>query len=120
MTEKQEFGRRGETLALAFYTEKKYTILETNWHLEHLEVDIIAKNEEYIVFCEVKTRSGSILIEPQSSVTPQKQRHLIRAANYYVLKHRISLEVRFDIVSIIFNGEQHALEHIPAAFMPKW
>jgi len=120
MTEKQEFGRRGEALALAFYTENNYTILEKNWQNEHLEVDIIAKNDEYIIFCEVKTRSGNLLLEPQASVTPQKQRNLIRAANYYVLKHRIQLEVRFDIVAIILNGEQHTLEHIPFAFMPKW
>jgi len=120
MTEKQEFGRRGEAIALAFYSENNYTILEKNWRNEHLEVDIIAKNDEYIVFCEVKTRSGNLLLEPQASVTPQKQRNLIRSANYYVLKHRIQLEVRFDIVAIILNGEQHTLEHIPFAFMPRW
>jgi len=120
MTDKQEFGRRGEALALAFYQDNKYTILEKNWQNEHLEVDLIVKNDEYIVFCEVKTRSGNILVEPQASVTPQKQRNLIRSANYYVLKHRISLEVRFDIVAIILNGDQHTLEHIPFAFMPKW
>jgi putative endonuclease len=120
MTEKQEFGRRGEELALAFYKENQFTILEKNWHLNHLEVDIIAKNDEYIVFCEVKTRSGSTFGEPQQSVTPQKQRNIIRTANYYVLKYQISLEVRFDIISIIFDGDQYKLECIPFAFTPKW
>jgi len=120
MTDNQQFGRRGEELALAFYMEKGYTILEKNWQLNHLEVDIIAKNDESIVFCEVKTRSGSVLVEPQQSVTPQKQRNIIRAANYYVLKHQISLEVRFDIIAIIFDGDQYKLEHIPYAFTPKW
>jgi putative endonuclease len=120
MTEKQNFGRRGEQLALAFYQENQYTILEKNWQSNHLEVDLIVKNEEYIVFCEVKTRSGIVLVEPQASVTPQKQRNLIHAANHYVLKHRINLEVRFDVIAIILNGEEHTLEHIPFAFMPKW
>jgi putative endonuclease len=120
MTDKQEFGRRGEALALAFYTENKYTVLEKNWQNNHLEVDIIAKNEEYIVFCEVKTRSSNALMEPQQAVTTQKQRNIIRAANYYVLKNRIMLDVRFDIVSILFNGENYTLEHIPFAFTPKW
>ena len=120
MTDKQEFGRRGEAIALAFYKENGYTILEKNWQSNHLEVDIIVKNEEYIVFCEVKARSGNVLLEPQASVTPQKQRNLFRAANHYVLKHRITLEVRFDIVAIILNGDQHTLEHIPFAFSPKW
>jgi putative endonuclease len=120
MTDKQEFGRKGEALALAFYKENKYAILEKNWQNNHLEVDIIAKNEEYIVFCEVKTRSGNALVEPQQAVTIQKQRNIIRAANYYVLKHRITSEVRFDIISILFNGEEHTLEHIPFAFTPRW
>ena len=120
MTEKQQFGRRGEALALAFYQDHQYIILEKNWQSNHLEVDIIAKNEEYIVFCEVKTRSGNAFGNPEQSVTPQKQRNLIHAANHYVLKHRIQLEVRFDIVSIILNGEQHTLEHIPFAFTPRW
>jgi putative endonuclease len=120
MTEKQDFGRRGEALALAFYKDNQYTILETNWQSNHLEVDIIAKNEAYIIFCEVKTRSGNVLVEPQASVTSQKQRNLIHAANHYVLKHRITLEVRFDVVAVILNGAQHTLEHIPFAFTPKW
>jgi putative endonuclease len=120
MTEKQEFGRRGEELALAFYKENKYIILEKNWQLNHLEVDVIAKNDEYIVFCEVKTRSGNAFGEPQQSVTTQKQRNIIRAANYYVLKHQTTLEVRFDIITIIFNGDKYTLEHIPFAFSPKW
>jgi len=120
MTEKQQFGRRGEELALAFYQENQYTILEKNWQLNHLEVDIIAKNDEYIVFCEVKTRSGSAFGNPQDFVSKPKQQNIIRAANYYVLKHQIQLEVRFDIISILFNGEQHTLEHISFAFTPKW
>jgi putative endonuclease len=120
MTEKQELGRKGEALALAFYTENKYVILEKNWRNNHLEVDIIAKNEDYIVFCEVKTRSSNALAEPQQAVTTQKQRNIIRAANYYVLKHRITLEVRFDIVSILLSGENYTLEHIPFAFTPRW
>ena len=120
MTEKQQFGRRGEEIALAFYKDNQYIILEKNWQLNHLEVDIIAKNEENIVFCEVKTRSGNAFAEPQQSVTTQKQRNIIRAANYYVLTHRISLEVRFDVITVLFNGEQYTLEHMPYAFTPKW
>jgi len=120
MTDKQEFGRKGETLALAYYIDNKYSIVEQNWKLDHLEVDIIAKNDEYIVFCEVKTRSGNAFGNPEQSVKRQKQQNLIRAAHYYVLKHRIMLEVRFDIISIILNGDRHTLEHIPAAFTPKW
>jgi putative endonuclease len=120
MTDKQQFGRKGEELALAFYQDNSYTILEKNWQLNHLEVDIIAKNDEYIVFCEVKTRTGDAFGSPQDSVNRQKQKNIIRAANYYVLKHRILLEVRFDIISIIFKGDQYTLEHIPFAFNPKW
>ena len=120
MNDKQELGRRGEEIAAAFYKENHFIVLEKNWQANHLEVDIIAKNNEYIVFCEVKTRSSELFGSPQTSVTIQKQRNIIRAANYYVLKNRITLEVRFDIITIIFNGNQYSLEHIPFAFTPKW
>ena len=77
----QEFGKDGEELAAKHYIKLNYTILETNWHFGHLEVDIIAENEHTVVFCEVKTRSSNYFGEPESFVTLQKQKNIIRAAH---------------------------------------
>lgn len=119
-TAKQETGKKGEELAAEFYRKNNYDILDRNWKCYHLEVDLIAINEEYLVFCEVKTRSYTAFGEPETFVTPQKQKNLIRAANMYLTRKKISKEVRFDIISIILNGDQYQIHHIPNAFQPRW
>ena len=119
-TEKQLIGQKGEDLAAEFYRQHNYVILDRNWKCYHLEVDLIAINEEYLVFCEVKTRSCTVFGEPEAFVTPQKQKNLIRAANLYLTRKNISKEVRFDIISIILCGEEYRVHHIPNAFQPRW
>lgn len=119
-TEKQELGQKGEDLAAEYYRKNNYVILDRNWKCYHLEVDLIVLNEDYIVFCEVKTRSYTTLGEPETFVTPQKQKNLIRAANLYLTRRSINKEVRFDIISIITKGEIYQIHHIPNAFQPKW
>ncbi|MCQ2285374.1 MAG: YraN family protein [Bacteroidales bacterium] len=119
-TSKQTIGKAGEIEAANFYTSQHYTILENNWHFGHLEIDLIVENENNIVFCEVKTRSKTTLGEPETFVTKQKQQNVIRAANCYVQRKQIKKDVRFDIISIVKNGENSTIKHIPHAFTPKW
>ncbi len=118
--DKQTTGKSGELIARKFYENLNFTILEMNWRMGHLEIDIIAQNAEVVVFCEVKTRKSSKLCEPEAAVNKQKQRNLVRAANLYVNKLGIAKEVRFDIITILLNGESHTLHHIPDAFQPQW
>lgn len=120
MTDKQTTGQTGEMLARQFLLDEGYTILDTNWTSGHLEVDIIALHENTLVFVEVKTRSSSKFGSPEASVTMQKQRNLIRAANSYVLRNHYTYEVRFDIISIIQSAQGTSIEHLPDAFSPKW
>ena len=82
-TDKQLQGLYGEDLATSLLLQKGYRILERNWRCGHLEVDIIAENDEYLVIVEVKTRKSSAFGSPEFFVDMQKQRHLIRAALYY-------------------------------------
>ncbi|MBO4655995.1 MAG: YraN family protein [Bacteroidales bacterium] len=119
-TEKQLVGQKGEDLAAEFYRKNNYIILDRNWKCYHLEVDLVALNEEYLVFCEVKTRSYTAFGEPETFVTTQKQKNLIRAANMYLTRKNISKEVRFDIISIVICGEEYQIHHIPNAFQPRW
>lgn len=119
-TDNQEKGAKGEQLAAEYLTAAGYTILEKNWRIGHLEVDIIASNNTMLVIVEVKTRKSNALGEPEEFVTIQKQQNLIRAANYYVQKFNITKEVRFDIVSIILKNGEQKINHIPNAFKPRW
>ncbi len=119
-TEQQKTGRYGEDLTCQFYENQHYRIVERNWKCYHLEVDLIVENDDYLVFCEVKTRSSTVFGEPETFVTPEKQRNIIKAANIYVRNKGIEKEVRCDVVSIIICGEQHQLHFLPDAFKPKW
>lgn len=119
-TEKQLQGLRGEDMATSLLLQKGYKILERNWHCGHLEVDIIAENDDCLVIVEVKTRKGTTFGEPEVFVDIQKQRHLIRAAKYYAKFKCVTKEIRFDIISVVNSPERQEIRHIEDAFKPRW
>ena len=118
MAEHNDFGRQGEEEACKYLSGKGYTILEQNWRHMKDEVDIIAKNDEYLIIAEVKTRRTLYFGEPQIFVNRKKQSFMIRAANAYIEKNNIDLETRFDILSVIISGEKVSIKHIEDAFYP--
>ena len=79
-------------------------------------MDIFAEANGILVVVEVKTRASDKIIDPEASVNREKQRHLIFAANAYMRFRNLSMEARFDIISIVITGETHQLKHIPDAF----
>lgn len=121
MAAHNELGTLGEQIALEHLIEQGYTILETNWVCGHKEVDIIAKDDDTIVFVEVKTRKSPYLVEPETAVDLFKQRLLIFAANTYVTRFQYDLDVRFDIIGIVIdNNHEKRIEHIMDAFYPSY
>ncbi|HHT51766.1 MAG TPA: YraN family protein [Bacteroidales bacterium] len=119
-TDKQITGQQGEEHAVNFYLQNQYQILATNWVYGHLEIDIIACNQDTIVFCEVKTRTSDWFGTPEMAVNKAKQRNIIKAAHHYICKEKIDLDARFDIISVLIKGDQVTLEHLPGAFTPSW
>lgn len=119
MQKKNKIGHAGEQAAVNFLTNKGYRIRERNWRAGHLELDIIAEFDEFIVFAEVKTRSGTYFQQPFQAVNHKKQRKIIKAANIYIEKNKIELEARFDIISIVKTGSGYDIEHIEDAFYPR-
>ena len=119
MSESSSLGRKGEELAVSFLSDKGYRIRNRNWKAGRLEVDIIAETGEFIVFVEVKTRSEDFLQSPQDSVTRDKQRSLVLAADSYIRWFDISKQVRFDVITVIARGQTLTIEkHIEDAFYP--
>lgn len=116
MAEHNETGEKGEDLASRYLQNKGYTVIATNWNFGKTEIDILARRENILIVAEVKTRKNNYFGEPEESVTRQKQKNLIRAANAYVRKNGLDVEVRFDIVSVILNRGQHTINHIEDAF----
>lgn len=116
----KETGNTGENLAKEFLLKKGFSIRDCNWHFSHLEIDIIAENKDYIIFCEVKTRSSNKVGEPEEFVSRQQQQNVIRAANFYMNMKNCKKEVRFDIISILMTTEKTDIKHIEGAFSPRW
>ncbi len=120
MADHNDLGKLGEELAVNYLTGKGYKILERNWRNIHKEVDIIAMDGPDLVIVEVKTRQSDGFGEPDMAVTRQKQRCLVYAANAYVFSKRLDLDIRFDIISIVFNQGNPIIDHIEDAFLPHW
>lgn len=97
-----EIGCAYERLAGAYLEKCGYQILQYNFRCRSGEVDIIAKDGEYLVFCEVKYRAGAGSGSPLEAVTPAKQRNISRAAMYYLTREHITdCPCRFDVVGIM-------------------
>jgi putative endonuclease len=118
MAAHNELGKKGEAEAIGFLQHKGYQILERNWRYKHLEVDIIATFNNKLIVAEVKARGTGIWGNPEESVTKGKIKFLAEATEAYLDKYEIDLEVRFDIISVIFQNNSFTIEHIEEAFHP--
>ena len=115
----QQFGNKGENIALNFLKELGYSILEKNWRHSNLEIDIIAKDKNTIVIVEVKIRNTDMYGDPEDFVNRNKQKLLIRAANAYIIRNNINADVRFDIIAIIETKDGGlSIKHLVDAFYP--
>ncbi len=113
-----ETGNKGEKLAIRYLQKLGYSILDTNWHTRHYEIDIVARDGNELVIVEVKTRTGDDYGHPSEAVTNKKIRRLINATERYIHLHHIDLDTRFDVISVIFRDRKYRLEHIKDAFYP--
>ncbi|RKH21884.1 YraN family protein [Corallococcus sp. CA047B] len=81
------------------------------------ELDIVAEREEVICFVEVRMRSSAVWGDPAHTVSFAKQRRVVKAALHYLFQNGIDGRmVRFDVISVVGQGETARVEHIPAAF----
>ena len=109
LTERRVTGNFGEGEAARLLKKKGYKILAKN-HVEgDGEIDIIAADSEFTVFVEVKTRKYGVdnPVEPRaaSSVTPEKQRRIIKAAKTYLAYNPTDKKVRFDVIEVYYDTE---------------
>jgi len=119
MAQHLELGRKGEALAKAYLEQQGFEILDENWTHGKCEVDLIVYKDRRIVFVEVKTRSSNTFGEPEDFVDARKQKLLVEAADEYIYLMDHQGEVRFDIISILFDrNAAYKLKHIEDAFWP--
>ena len=97
-------GTKYEKIAGEFLEKQGYRILEYNFRCRYAEIDIVAKDGEYLVFCEVKFRKTGGLSAALEAVSVPKQMRLSGAAVYYLMKNGCTeIPCRFDVIGIAGN-----------------
>ncbi len=109
-------GDQGEQAAASYLRRQGLRILRRGYRTDHGEIDLIALEDNVVVFVEVKARRQGV---PAEAVTPEKQRRLTLAALHFLKKHSLlEQRSRFDVVAIIWPEDQNLpqIEHIRDAF----
>ncbi|MYC76878.1 YraN family protein [Candidatus Poribacteria bacterium] len=109
----------GESLAVKHLKARGYRILAQNYRARRGEIDLIARDGEFVVFVEVKTRRSLKFGLPQAAVTWQKQRQISKVALAYLQAHNLlDAPCRFDVIAIHLSPQLELLnlEQIESAF----
>ncbi len=104
-------------MAAKYLKSNGFKILDTNFRCAIGEIDIVAKEKDAIVFIEVKTRKSDNLAGPFESIGKRKQNKIRDLAEYYIQEKDYSdCEIKFDVLSIVRDGQNNKIEYIANAF----
>ena len=108
-------GRRGEDTAVRFLKTRGWRILRRNFRPPHGgELDIVCRDDEVLVFVEVKTRASEEHGRPAEAVDTRKRLRIIRGAMAWLrMLDMPEIAFRFDIIEVIGEGK---INHIENAF----
>ncbi|HWD06965.1 MAG TPA: YraN family protein [Amycolatopsis sp.] len=115
---RRALGRWGEDLAARHLQRAGFVVLSRNWLCREGELDLVLADGDLVIFCEVKTRTGTYFGTPAESITDDKIARLHRAAQRWLQAHRVGwCRTRYDVVTILApTGRQPEIHHIPGAF----
>lgn len=115
---KDAVGAYGERVAVRYLVNQGMALLERNWRGTAGEIDIIVRDGDALVFCEVKTRRSETFGTPAEAVVPAKMRRLRRLAREWMAARGLRpRDVRFDVVSVRPQASGAAqVEHLRGAF----
>lgn len=110
-------GRAGENSAANYIKSRKMKIIKRNYVTPFGEIDIIANDGDYIVFIEVKTRSGNRYGAPSEAVDKIKRKHIVDSAKYYLkVTDNTEAFTRFDVAEVFSDNGSYAVNYIEDAF----
>ena len=97
-------GRIGEDTCVWYLEKHGYAILDRNVHSRYGEVDVIAENDAFLCFVEVKTRAFDAVVSPAEAVDYKKQQKLVLTAQWYLQEHPTEKQPRFDVFEVILDA----------------
>lgn len=113
-------GAWGETLAANYMRSKRYRILAMNYHSRFGEIDIIAANNKFLVFVEVKLRKSDRFAKAAEFVDYYKQNRLRATAEMFLAENPTNLQPRFDVIEIYapqgIETSKPVIHHLEDAF----
>jgi len=112
-------GALGERHAARLLRSKGYRLLEANYRTPLGELDLIARDDDTLVFVEIRTRTSEDTLTPLSSVDERKQQHVVRTARAYLRARRLpECPCRFDVVEVVatITGKVVDMRHYEGAF----
>ena len=114
-----KLGELGEQMACDFLQTRGHQILDRNWRGGHLEIDIASEAADGLHFVEVKAPKAPVTTSIDDQVNSVKRKRISAAAlKYSNNKNLAGREVFFDIVSVLFNGQETTVRYIPQAWIP--
>jgi putative endonuclease len=131
---RRRLGARGEELAARHLEARGFEVVERNFRTRYGELDIVARDERFLVICEVKTRivrarprpgaapAAQDVLGPLAAIGSRKQRQVRAMAREWLAQGALDgprpPELRFDAIGISFDarGRLLSLEHLEAAF----
>ncbi|UPK76541.1 YraN family protein [Nocardioidaceae bacterium SCSIO 66511] len=100
--QRRSLGEYGERLAASHLRAAGMVILDRNYRCKHGEIDIVARDGDTLVVCEVKTRRNLMYGAPIESVTPQKAARLRRLAAHWLADFAMSPpSIRIDVIGVV-------------------
>jgi len=107
-------GAYGERVAAQRLVEGGMVLVDRNWRCDLGEVDLVLRDGETLVFCEVKTRTSAAYGHPLEAVQQAKFARLRRLAARWLEEHRVRAgEVRIDLVGVLVADRGAAeVEHL--------
>jgi putative endonuclease len=117
MAAKDAVGAYGERVAVRHLEAAGMVVLDRNWRCRDGEIDVVARDGDALVFCEVKTRRGTSHGTPAEAVGPAKANRLRRLALRWLAESGMHPpELRFDVVAVLARRRGAAdVEHLRGA-----
>jgi len=115
--ERLELGEFGEKLALQKIKGLGYKKIIQNYRCPLGEIDLIARDDDTLVFIEIKTRRGGSIAYAKEAVDARKKRQLSKVALAYLKSNDCyGVKARFDVVAVSLRGDKPRIEVIKNAF----
>lgn len=120
MSNSYYLGKNYEDVATEFLLSQGYSILTRNYRTKFGEIDIIAFYENILIFIEVKARKQSSLYRGIFAVDSKKQNKIIKTAEIYLYKNKITNNCRFDVIEITDIKGRYEIKHYKNAFIKNY